>query len=271
MAEWRLLRGWSAPELSSRLAACRSLSRNFDDSEAGMTPERGWSRHYSTATIAREPAGPPVPGGAFATAWQLLGRYAFSDPRIVRAHFDAAAPLQGRVMLIEILIWGLHYLNPVVVSAIHEFVDQEKSVKGFRYETLDGHVERGLEWFLLTKQHASGEVSFTVHAGWRGGQLPNWWSRVGFRLLATRYQRAWHRLAHVRMRGLLGSKGLERVPRGRHLVHSGPPLPVFTVQEVASGAPPSPVQAEHERTPTNPAEAKRNDDAAAKEELKETT
>ena len=28
----------------------------------------------------------------------------------------------------------------------------------FRYDTLEGHIERGYEWFLLTKDHATGGI-----------------------------------------------------------------------------------------------------------------
>lgn len=269
MSEWRFLRGWSEEEMRDRLGAARALQPNFTGDESTMTAERGWSRHYSRATIARESAGPPLPDGPFARAWEHVGRYNFSDPRIVRAHFDPAAPLDGRVMLVEVLILGLRYLNPVRVSRVREFSDAGHSMRGFRYDTLEGHFERGLEWFMLTKDHQTGDVEFTVHAGWRGGQLPNWWSRLGFRLLARRYQRAWHRLAHTRLRGLVGSVGMARLPRGSRLVHSGPPLPVFTVQQAAAGAPPQPVTIEHEQTPAAPDEARVNDDQAAKAPAKE--
>ena len=250
MAEWRLLRGWSNEELAARLKAARALSRNFDDSEGSMTHERGWSRHHSTALIAREAPGPPQPGGAFERARDAVARYAFSDPRIVQGHFDPTTPLLHRVMLIEVLIWGLHYLNPVMISAVREHSDGDRTEYGFRYETLQGHFETGLEWFLLAKHHNSGEVTFTVHAGWRGGQFPNWWSKLGFKILAPRYQRAWHRLAHLRLRQLVGSTGLDPLPRGKRLVTQGPPLPVFTtVQAAASGRPPGAVETEHETTP----------------------
>ena len=250
MSEWRFLRGWNEGELTARLDLAKTLGRNFDDGEAGMTPERGWSRHHSSAIIAREAPGPAVDGGPFMRAWDLLARYAFSDPRIAHAHFNPSAPLEQRVMLIEVFIWGLRYLNPVIVSRVYESSDAAQSVKGFRYETLDGHFECGLEWFLLTKNHSTGEITFTVHAGWRDGDFPNWWSRLGFQLLALRYQRAWHRLAHLRLRQMLGSLDLAPLPRGRRLVTQGPPLPVFaTIQEVASGAPPSPIITEQEQTP----------------------
>lgn len=246
MAEWRLARGWSNDELAARLAAARATGRNFSETEAEMTPDRGWSRHYSSAIVGREAPGPPVPGGAFARAWPLMEAYAFSDPRIVKGHFDAAAPLLGRVMLIEARVLGLHYLGSVVVSAVRDVTDGERTVRGFRYDSLEGHFERGLEWFLLTKDHHTGDVTLTVHAGWQRGQLPNFWSRLGFRLLVRRYQRAWHRLAHLRMRALLGSRDLAPLPRGARLVHSGPPLPVASVREAATGPPPAPITSEDE-------------------------
>lgn len=255
MAEWRFLRGWSEAELAARLQAARGLTRNFDDTESSMTPERGWSRHYSTALIAREAPGLPLPGGSFEQAWDHVRRYAFSDPRIVKGHFDPAAPLDQRVMLIEVLIWGLHYLNPVRISAVHDHADERHTARGFRYETLHGHFETGLEWFLLAKDHLTGDVTFTLHAGWRGGEFPNWWSKLGFTLLASRYQRAWHRLAHLRLRQLAGSTGLAPLPRGKRLVSQGPPLPVFTtVQAAASGAPPREIETEREQTPAQPQE-----------------
>lgn len=246
MAEWRFARGWTEAELADRLAAARRSGRNFEETEAGMTPERGWSRHSSRAIVAREGPGPPGPDGPFVRAWALVARYAFSDPRIARSHFDAGTPLRDRVMLIEIRVLGLRYLGPVIVSMVRDERNAHQSVKGFRYDTLDGHFERGVEWFVVTKDHASGEVTFTVHAGWRRGDLPNLWSRIGFHLLARRYQRAWHRLAHMRLRTMLGSRGLAPLPRGSRLVHSGPALPAPAVQDVAAGPPPAPITSEHD-------------------------
>ena len=257
MTEWRLLRGWSDAELARRLEAARMRRRNFDkaETEERMTPERGWSRHHSTALIATESPGPPVSGGPFEKAWDGIERFAFSDPRIVKGHFDPSAPLDGRVMLNEVLIWGLRYLNPVVITALRFHSDDQRTTRGFRYETLEGHFETGLEWFLLTKEHASGKVTFTIHAGWRVGQLPNWWSKIGFKILAPRYQRAWHRLAHLRLRQLVGATGLPPLPHDKQLVTQGPPLPVFTtVQSAASGSPPGLIKTEREEAAIQPQE-----------------
>jgi uncharacterized protein (UPF0548 family) len=248
MAEWRVFRGWTDAELRERLAATVALRRNFEDDDHQLTTERGWGRHFSEAVVGKEAPGAPARDGAFERAWRAVSDYLFSDPRIVKGHFDASLPLLGRRMLLEVRVWGLHYLNPVVVSDVREEELEGRSVRRFRYDTIEGHFERGSEWFVITKEHASGEVLFRIHAAWKHGQLPNWWSRIGFRLLARRYQRAWHRLAHLRLRALLDSQALPPLPRAALLVHSGPEFPVVApaVQTVATGAPPAEIDVERE-------------------------
>lgn len=136
----------------------------------------------------------PDDNACFARARIALASYQFSDRDIVVAHFDPAPPLLTRRLLLEIKVIGLHYLCPAEVTGVRD----EPHVYGFRYDTLAGHIERGVEWFLLTKNHR-GEIRFRIEARWKRGQLPNWWSRLGFILLSGYYQRRWHRCAHRRM------------------------------------------------------------------------
>jgi len=223
VAEWRFARGWSETELEEQVSRIARAPLSFDPD--AVAPGYGWTFYYSEAPIAREAPGPPVAGGAFERAKQAIVRYEFSDPRIVTAHLDPTTPLLGRRMLLEIKVLGLRYLCGVVVGAVREVEPEGRTVFGFRYETLEGHIESGFEWFLLTKDHETGEVWFRIQATWREGQLPNWWSRLGFRLLVRRYQRAWHRLAYVRLREIVGAgAGLAPVPRGHRLLHEGPEL-----------------------------------------------
>lgn len=251
MTEWRFLRGWSDDELRARLDAAARAARNFDEADREMSVEHGWGRHFSEAVVATEPAGPPVAGGAFERAWHAVADYYFSDPRIVKGHFDPSTPLLGRRMLLEARVWGLRYLGPVVVAAVRDEEVEGRTVRGFRYDTVEGHFERGSEWFVVTKDHAGGQVLFRIHAAWKRGELPNWWSRLGFRLLARRYQRAWHRLAHLRLRAMLGSAGLPELPHAAALVHPGPEFPIVAaVQAVASG--PTPTDIEIERDAASP-------------------
>lgn len=247
MAEWRLGRGWTAPERVRRLQTAAELRRNFDIDE-GLVTAHGWNRHASRAVIACEPPGPPVADGPFERAWTLLQRFAFSDPRIVRAHFDPGAPLLGRPMLIEIRVLGLRYLGATRVGAVRDESDGGRTVRGYRYDTLDGHIERGCEWFLLAKNHETGDVTFAIRAAWQHGELPNFWSRIGFRLLARRYQRAWHRLAHLRLRRMLGSVGLEPLPRPDLLVDEGWAPSIAATQLAVSARPVAGIVAERDET-----------------------
>jgi uncharacterized protein (UPF0548 family) len=213
MAEWRLFRGWSNAELRARLARLPDKPLNFQGVEADMTPDNGWHHYYSEAVVARA----PDLDVRFERARVALANYTFSDPTIVTAHFDPAVPLLARRLLLEIDVLGIHYLCPAVVNKVRD----ERDVYGFRYDTLEGHIERGVEWFLLTRTPV-GELRFHIEARWRRGHLPNWWSRIGFMLLAKPYQRRWHRMAHRRM-SLLAHYGSTRPPAGdaAGLAHEG--------------------------------------------------
>ncbi|WP_257458264.1 DUF1990 family protein [Archangium lipolyticum] len=218
--EWRWLRSWSEDEITARLARASTLPLNFEVAEEEMTLENGWSQVESQAVLAHERPGPPSGDDAFAQLKHAILDLGFSDPRVVHGYFDAATPLQGRPVLLELKSVGLHYLCPVRVGAIRSGDEGERTVFGFRFDTLWGHIEAGREWFLLSKDHRSGELRFHIKASWREGHFPNWWSRLGFALMGRRYQRAWHHLAHARLRELLRTGLLER-----HGKAGGPPLP----------------------------------------------
>lgn len=212
-AEWRLLRGWSSEELRARLDRVdRTPNCNTAD-ETQMTADRGWQHYYSEAVIARGPAD----AARFDRVREALAAYQFSDPSIVTAHFDPATPLSGRLMLLEIKVLGLRYLCPAGVSHVRD----EDDVFGFRYDTLEGHIERGVEWFVLTRA-SNGDLTFRIEARWREGDFPNWWSRVGFRLLSGRYHRRWHWEAHRRLSRIAHGAPAARPRRDRAgLTHQG--------------------------------------------------
>ncbi|WNZ62531.1 DUF1990 family protein [Myxococcus sp. MxC21-1] len=241
MIEWRWFSGWTEEEMVPRLARARTLARNFPEVSGEMTLQGGWSQVHSESVLGRESPGRPVPGGLFERAQQVLETFDFSDPRIVAWHFSDEEPMQGRTVLLELRALGqqLRYLCGVRVGGTREEHDEGCSVFGFSFETLHGHIEAGREWFLLKKEHESGEVRFHIEAAWRPGQFPNWWSRLGFAMVAPRYQRAWHRLTHVRVREL-ALKHPELVGQlashGR-LAHAGHALGTAPVQFFAQRAP----------------------------------
>lgn len=221
--EWRFGSGWSVTELEHHLSRLRDRKTNFSESWHRMTVERNWNRYSSEAVLAQELSGPPLPDGFFQRARIGLENYKFSDPEIVVAHFDPRTPLLGRLILLEIKIWRLHYLNGVVVSEVRSDDEGGVTTFGFQYDTLEGHLERGSEWFLLQKDHASGIIRYRIEAAYRPGAFPNWWSRMGFKLFASRFQRRWHYEAGRRLR-LLGLHGelTSSAPDHGRLVHEGP-------------------------------------------------
>jgi len=223
VAEWRFGRGWTDRELENRLARLKGAGRNFAAEPGTLTPAQGWHRYYSEALLSREPPGGPAQEGAFARARVAVRNYEFSDPRIVTAHFDARLPLPGRRMLLEIRAFGVRYLCGVEVGEVVSEDDEEQTRFGFRYDTLEGHIERGSEWFVLTQCKRTGELRFRIEAIWRPGDLPNWWSKAGFRILAPLYQRRWCDLAQHRM-ACLARHGDFRPPRPAKggLMHGGP-------------------------------------------------
>src|SRR5690242_8376863 len=174
MSEWRLFRGWTTEELRERLERLTSAPINFTGTEEDLTGDRGWQHYRSDALIV-----PHGDDAAFARARVALANYQFSDPRIVVAHFDPKGPLLGRRVLLEIRVLGLRYLCPALVTHVRD----DASAYGFRYDTLEGHIERGMEWFLLTKD-ADGAIRFRIEARWQTGDMPNWWSRAGFSVLS---------------------------------------------------------------------------------------
>lgn len=224
MAEYRIGRSWTEAELEAHLAGLAGRGVNYSDPLEAMTPEKGWSHYFSEAVVGFESPGPPEPEGAFARGRTVVADYAFSDPRIVIGHYDPEVPLEGRRMLLEMrALRAFRYLSGTVVSAVRDETGGTKSVFGFRYDTLEGHIESGVEWFLLTKEHATGAIRFRIEAVWRPGQFPNWWSRLGFSFLGPYYQRRWHHRAHELMARLLHTPdpGVQ-APEGGRLVDSTP-------------------------------------------------
>lgn len=213
MTEWRFLRSWSSEELKRRIDRMRLAQINATIPESLMTAESGWRHCVSESLIARA----AVDDLVFERAGVALTHYRFSDPRIVMAHFDPEEPLLGRRLLLEIKVLGLRYLSPAIVNRVRE----EPNVHGFRYDTLEGHIERGVEWFVLTR-NAAGDIRFRIEARWQRGELPNWWSRAGFTLLSRHYQRRWHIAAHQRM-SRLAWHGSVKPPRPDRsgLTHQG--------------------------------------------------
>ncbi|QDV33471.1 DUF1990 family protein [Tautonia plasticadhaerens] len=230
---WRFGRGWSEGELQAMLAALSDRPVNFDEPADRMTVAHGWTVDGSHDSLGVEAEGPPEPDGIYQRARQGVINYDFSDPSIVVGHFDPDAPALDRDMLLELKVLGFRFLGGCRVTEVREQTQQGFTVFGFRYDTLAGHIERGFEWFLLTKDHLSGEVHFQIEAHWLLGDFPNWWSRVGFLLIGERYRHRWRVRAPERLRRLARDPAPHRISEPGKLAHRGDPEPHRT--EPSSG------------------------------------
>ncbi|CAN5806406.1 hypothetical protein BH23PLA1_BH23PLA1_04210 [soil metagenome] len=214
--------------MRDHLKALADLSPNFDDPPERMTADLGWIIDGSHAEIGNEPEGPPRSGGLFDRVRLALIHYDFSDPRIVVGHFDPEDPFLGRNMLLELKVLGLRYLGGVRVTDVREEVEHDTTHFGFRYDTLAGHIERGFEWFLLSKDHATGSIHFRIEAHWKPGKFPNWWSRVGFLTLGEHYRHRWRCQAADRLRRLANQPPTKHVADPGKLAHRGDTEPQRT-------------------------------------------
>jgi uncharacterized protein (UPF0548 family) len=221
MALWRFGGGWSGETMQRYLAEAATRPVNFDTPLAEMTAANGWKIDGAHSVIGQEPPGAPSSDGFFQRAKQALINYDFSDPSIVVGHFDPKAEFVGRTMLLEIQVWGLHFLSGVRVHSVRDETLDEKSTFGFRYDTLEGHIERGFEWFLLTKDHASGAIDFNIEAHWRLGEFPNWWTKIGFRLIGEKHRESWRRAALERLTRLGHLPQVEATAPPGELAHRG--------------------------------------------------
>jgi len=246
MAEWRIGGGWTDDELAPRLAEAARLPASLPQDRSELTLANGWNHVRSYAVVAHEHPGAPSTTGAFAHAKTLVSRFAFSDARIVVGHYRKNAHLRGRTMLLELKSLGLRFLCPVRIAEVCSESSDSQTLFGYRFDTLLGHVERGQEWFLLRKDHASGEISFRIEAHWREGEFPGLWAWAGFALLGRRYQRAWHRLAHAHLReGVLRWQEEDRRARGFAPVHLPALAPVQFFAQRALRRGPVAHEAEH--------------------------
>lgn len=225
MAVWRLGRGWSESELQKYLGLWSSRQVSFDESLGELDEGSGWTVDGTHSVIGQEPPGEPLPDGHFSRARQALINYDFSDPTIVVGHFDPDSDFVGRTMLLEIQVWGLHFLSGVRVHSVRDEVLDERTIFGFRYDALQGHIERGYEWFLLTKHHETGEIDFRIEAHWQLGDFPNWWSKLGFKLLGEQNRERWRRRALECLTGLADRQVQKATAAPGELAHRGDERP----------------------------------------------
>ena len=211
-AERRLIT--TAPVPSSALAAYERLGAlevNFTPmrwEEAAAAPT--WRADRRRIDLPSEPPGPPVAGGPYNVARMLLWTYEVADPALVRAVYDASAPLEGRDMLLVGRFAGLRFPMGVRVGGVVDGVDPQDGDRVHRfawhYRTLEGHLERGQMEYEVVKDAASGRVEFRMAAYSQRGRIDNPVVRAGFALFGRPTQLRFYARALQRMRRLTAER-----------------------------------------------------------------
>jgi uncharacterized protein (UPF0548 family) len=180
----------------------------------------GWHVDSHRQVLPSEPPGPPVPGGSWQVARRLVRDYEFADPRIVRAVYLPATPLEGRDMLLVGRFFGLRFPLGVRICGV---VDEERTVDGrpariwgWHYRTLQGHLEAGQMDFEVWKWTDTGAVEFRMRRFLRTAPIRNPVVWVGWRLFGRWMQAKFIRRAARRMDAFVRHElGIadERLPR----------------------------------------------------------
>jgi uncharacterized protein (UPF0548 family) len=188
-------------DVAAALDRLRGLDVNYDEADAPILEQPGnWHVDHPRALIGQEPAGPPVPGGAWEIACGLVRAYEFSDPDIVRAVYRPNEELLGRDMLLEGRFLMLRfYLGRRVTEVVDETRDGQQ-VWGWGYQTLEGHLEQGKLVYEVVKDLRTGEVEFRIRAYSRRAPIPNPIVRLGFAAFGRRTQLRFYAAVGRRLR-----------------------------------------------------------------------
>ncbi len=201
-------------EALARLHALHDRPVNFDlERRASFTRDAGWKVDHYCQPLPSEPAGDPVPGGSWERARDVMRRYEFADPALVRALYAPESPLEGRDMLLEARFHGLRFHLGVrvggVVDATCRHCGREVRVWGWNYRTLQGHLEMGQMDYEVWKWLDNGDVEFRIHVVSRAARIPNPLVRLGFRLFGRRQQVRFARRACERMAKLVAGESVQ--------------------------------------------------------------
>jgi uncharacterized protein (UPF0548 family) len=190
-----------------RLAALAGRQVNFDVSkiDAYLTDKR-WNLDDLIEVLPHEGSGPPVEGGSWLVARDLMDRYQLADPAVVTASYDRDAPLSGRNMLLTIRYLGWRFKVGVRIGEVYEdTVDldgRQVLVFGWSYRTLEGHFEQGQMHYELWKWLDTGDVEFHVRGVSRAAESGPLLPRIGFRLVGRSHQLRFYRQVCRRVKRL---------------------------------------------------------------------
>jgi uncharacterized protein (UPF0548 family) len=192
------------PEARKALDALHDTALNFDPGETSEhSAADGWRVDDLCQPLPSEGPGPPAPGGSWEVARDLMTRYEFADPAIIRAFYHPDEPLASRDMLLEARFYGLRFLLGVRIGPVRDETctvnGRPARIWGWAYRTLQGHLEMGEMSYEVWKWMDSGEVEFRIRAFSRTAPIRNPLIRLGFRLFGARQRKRFFTHACERM------------------------------------------------------------------------
>ncbi|OON69808.1 DUF1990 domain-containing protein [Hymenobacter sp. CRA2] len=199
----------TAPPLWQRyktqLDAYSKAQINYDlDRVSEYTAAAGWRLDDYHTLLPTEPPGPPVAGGSFEAAKQVLLNYSFPPPDLITGIFVPDQPLAERVMLLRAHFLFFTFWFGVRIGGVtdeqRDSPDGPEQVWGYNYRTLKGHFEKGQITFTIHKNLRTGKVKFQVQAYSQPDRISNPFYRIGFKLFGRSLQRRFARGSMQRMR-----------------------------------------------------------------------
>ena len=149
-----------------RLADLAQRPLNFAPDVDPSDQGREWRVDDLVVALPSESSGPPVEGGSWEIAKDLMTSYQVADPKVVRATYREDSPLAGRDMLLQIRFAGLRFHVGVRVGDVYEETREldgrPARVFGWSYSTLEGHFEQGRmhyevwKWLETGRRRVSG-------------------------------------------------------------------------------------------------------------------
>ncbi|MET9225792.1 DUF1990 family protein [Lentzea sp. NPDC003310] len=188
-------------DVGALLRSLRGRGLNYAEEEV-RRPE--WTFDVHRHELGREGAGPPEEGGLWHRARPLVADYEFTPPEIIRGFYEAGSELMGRDILLQARLPGLRFLMGVRVTGVRDEASGDRTLWGWSYETLEGHLERGRVDYELVKDHATGTVEFCARSYSQLHPRAPWWMRQGWRWFGRRVQLRFYRRAGQRLQALIG-------------------------------------------------------------------
>ena len=191
-------------QYQSRFERFRQAQVNYDpDRQHEYTEAQGWRFDDYSVELPPEPPGPPVEGGSWRVAQEVVRNYEFPDPGLVTGIFVPDDPLDQRIMILRARFLFFTFFFGTRISRVIDEVrhqgDEDVHVWGYSYQTLEEHFEMGEITFEVWKYATSGQVKFRVHAYSKVASIPNPFYRFGFKLFGRRLQKRFAYTAMKRM------------------------------------------------------------------------